>query len=111
METPSSPKASPPTESSKAKRQRQSEAHPAERIKNFDEVDEIIKRFPAMECKNYLDYCGCFHSAAAFGIASAFDDHHDEDIIYFHLNRNLFGRIFIVGVKVYVNGERSGCEN
>ncbi|MBE9504125.1 MAG: hypothetical protein IME96_08110 [Proteobacteria bacterium] len=73
-----------------------------------EEVDEIIKRFPTMECKNYLDYCGCFHSAAAFGIASAFDDRHEAETLYFHLNRNLFGRLFIVGVKVYSDGMRGG---
>ena len=77
---------------------------------NNEDVKKILKGFPAMECKNYLNYCGCFHTAAAFGIASVFDEKEENDTIYFHLNRNLFGRLFIVGVKVYSHDTRGGAK-
>lgn len=65
------------------------------------DMEGLLNRLSDIEIKNYLDYCGCFHTAAAFGIASVFDQPHFEPALYFHVNRNLYGRTMVVGIRVF----------
>ena len=64
-------------------------------------INNLLNRLPEMELKDYLDYCGCFHTAAAFGLASVFDEKRKEPALYFHINRNTYGRTMIVGVYAF----------
>lgn len=64
-------------------------------------IEGLLNRLPQAEIKNYLKYCGCFHTAAAFGIASVFDQPHSEPALYFHVNSNLYGRTMVVGVRAF----------
>ncbi len=64
-------------------------------------IEGLLNRLPQAEIKNYLKYCGCFHTAAAFGIASVFDHAHTEPAIYFHVSSNLYGRTMVVGVRAF----------
>lgn len=56
---------------------------------------------PGVECEHYLDYCGCFHSASAFGLAAIFERAHAEPRRYFHLNADQTGRLMLVAVEAY----------
>lgn len=66
-----------------------------------EEISPLIHSLPQMELKDYLKLCGCFHTASAFGLASIFDKNEEEPVLYFHVNRNAFGRIYIVGIRVF----------
>ena len=66
-----------------------------------EEISALIHSLPQMELKDYLKQCGCFHTASAFGLASIFDKVEEEPGLYFHVNRNEFGRIFIVGIRFF----------
>ena len=66
-----------------------------------EDISPLIHSHPQLEVRDYLKQCGSFHTASAFGIASIFDEVEEEPILYFHINRNAFGRIFIVGIRVF----------
>lgn len=66
-----------------------------------EEISALIHSLPQMEVSEYLKQCGCFHTASAFGLASIFDKIEEEPALYFHVNRNAYGRTFIVGVRVF----------
>ncbi|MBI5561668.1 MAG: hypothetical protein HY894_02260 [Deltaproteobacteria bacterium] len=51
--------------------------------------------------KDYLKYCGCFHTASAFGLASVFDGPRKTEAVYVHVNRNAEGRAICAGIKAY----------
>ena len=67
----------------------------------LEEISVLIHSLPQMELEDYLKQCGCFHTASAFGIASIFDKIEEEPGLCFHVNRNEFGRTFIVGIRVF----------
>ncbi len=64
-------------------------------------TEGLLNRLHHAEIKNYLEHCGCFHTAAAFGIASVFDQHHTEPALYFHVNSNLYGQTMVVAVRAF----------
>ncbi len=66
----------------------------------LEEISALIHSLPQMEVKAYLKHCGCFLTASAFGLASIFDKVEEESALYFHVNRNSYGRTFIVGIRV-----------
>jgi len=72
---------------------------------NAGRLDALVKAMPGVKVRRYLDYCGCFHTAAAFGIASAFDMPHAREDVYLHVNSDIEGRTMAVVFKAYgVNG-------
>lgn len=66
-----------------------------------EDISTLIHSLPHMEVRDYLKLCGCFHTASAFGLASIFDMVEEEPVLYFHVNRNAYGRTFIVGIRVF----------
>ncbi len=72
-------------------------------------LDALVKAMPGAKVRRYLDYCGCFHTASAFGVASVFDLPQATDAVYIHVNSDIEGRTMIVVFKAYgVNG-RDAC--
>jgi hypothetical protein len=48
---------------------------------------------------HYLPYCGCYHTASAYGIGMLFDQTPAITARYFHVNRDATGRTLVVGVR------------
>lgn len=68
---------------------------------NSERMGALVKALPGAKVKRYLDYCGCFHTASAFGVASVFDMPHASDMIYIHVNSDTEGRTMVVVFKAY----------
>lgn len=68
---------------------------------NAGRLDALTKAIPGVKVRRYLDYCGCFHTAAAFAVASVFDMPHKSDSIYLHVNSDIEGRTMAVVFKAY----------
>ncbi|MDT8317173.1 MAG: beta-ketoacyl synthase N-terminal-like domain-containing protein [bacterium] len=66
-----------------------------------EEISALGHFYPQLDVMDYLKLCGCFHTASAFGLASIFDKAEEEPVLYFHVNRNAYGRLFIVGIRVF----------
>lgn len=73
---------------------------PGSRLTSED-ISALIRSLPQMELNDYLKQCGCFLTASAFGLASIFDKVEEEPVLCFHVNRNAYGRTFIVGIRVF----------
>ena len=52
----------------------------------------LERRLPRARVREYLPACGCFPTAAAFGVASVFDEPHGETTTYLHVNRDREGQ-------------------
>lgn len=63
-----------------------------------DEAAVLTQRLANTRVENYLDYCGCFPTAAAFGIARAFER---APGLYVHVNRGEDDRVMLVGLRVW----------
>ncbi len=61
-----------------------------------EHIASLYSRITGIEVYNYLPFCGCFHTASAFGIASVFDAPHERDTLYLHVNNNASGRTMVV---------------
>ncbi len=48
---------------------------------------------------DYLTHCGCFHTAAAFGLAALLDE--PRPGLCLHLNRDSSGRGMLIGVRIF----------
>jgi len=66
-----------------------------------EEVKKLATLIPHSAVENYLQYCGSFHTAAAFGVASIFDKKNDKEMLYIHINRDASDRIMAVSVRSY----------
>jgi len=64
------------------------------------ETAALATAFPAAHARDYLAWCGCFHTAAAFGLAALFDDPRPQPALYLHLNRDAGGRSMLIGVRI-----------
>lgn len=61
----------------------------------------LHNRITGIEVNNYLHFCGCFHTAASFGIASVFDAPHESATLYLHVNSNASGRTMAVVFRAF----------
>lgn len=64
-------------------------------------LDRLRQRLPGMEYERYLDYCGCFHSACAFGLVTVLERAHPRPKCYVHVNRDQTGRLMLVAMEAY----------
>jgi len=64
------------------------------------EVEQLTAAWPELRVENYLDFCGSFPTAAAFGLAARFDAPCPQPALYLHLNRDADGRGMLVGVRI-----------
>ncbi|MBI5235974.1 MAG: hypothetical protein HY886_06980 [Deltaproteobacteria bacterium] len=64
-------------------------------------IASLVGRIAGIEVCNYLPFCGCFHTATAFGIASVFDAPHERDTLYLHVNNNACGRTMAVLIRAF----------
>ena len=64
-----------------------------------DDISALRRKLPRAQVFNYLEYCGCYHTASAFGIAMMFDAPGVVASRVFHVNRDASGRTMVVGVR------------
>jgi hypothetical protein len=64
-----------------------------------EEIECLTQALPDLRIQNYLAFCGCFHSAAAFGIAALFDAPVAPGL-FVHFNRDASGRALLCAVRV-----------
>jgi len=64
-----------------------------------DEAAALRAAFPGFALENYLDWCGCFHTAAAFGLAALLDEPPPAPRLYVHLNRRPAGHWMLVAAR------------
>jgi hypothetical protein len=67
------------------------------------EIERLTQALPELRTQDYLAFCGCFHSAAAFGIAALFDPPVAPGL-FVHLNRDASGRALLCAVRVFQPG-------
>ena len=63
------------------------------------DISILLAKLPRATLVNYLDYCGNYHTAAAFGIGMQFDEPGAPAARYFHVNRDATGRTLVIGVR------------
>ena len=66
---------------------------------SLGDISALHSKLPQAEVFNYLEYCGCYHTASAFGIAMMFDEPVAAASRVFHVNRDAAGRTMVVGVR------------
>jgi hypothetical protein len=71
---------------------------PGFRLRNA-EISMLAAALPAARTENYLAHCGCFHTAAAFGVAALFDRPEPETTLGLHINRDTAGRIMLIALR------------
>ena len=64
------------------------------------EIVRLTRTLPNLRIQDYLAFCGCFHSAAAFGIAALFDTPVAPGL-FVHLNRDASGHVLLCAVRVF----------
>lgn len=65
-----------------------------------EELDALRKSLPAHTVENYLDWCGCFHTAAAFGLGALLDEPRPAAGLYVHFNRRSGGHGMAIALRV-----------
>jgi len=64
------------------------------------EIVHLTRTLPNLRIQDYLAFCGCFHSAAAFGLAALFDTPVAPGL-FVHLNRDASGHALFCAVRVF----------
>jgi len=64
------------------------------------EIVRLTRTLPNLRIQDYLAFCGCFHSAAAFGLAPLFDTPVAPGL-FVHLNRDASGHVLLCAVRVF----------
>jgi hypothetical protein len=59
----------------------------------------LAAQFPAADFQSYLEYCGWYLTASAFGVAAAFDEPHRPGRTWVHVNRNTGGSTMLIVVR------------
>ncbi len=67
------------------------------------EIEHLTRALPELRIQDYLAFCGCFHSAAAFGFAALFDAPVSPGL-FVHLNRDASGHAQLCAVRVFQSG-------
>jgi hypothetical protein len=65
-----------------------------------EEERALADRLPSAQFKSYLEYCGCFPAAAAFGLAALFDKPVTTGGVVVHVNRDNTGGTMLVVVRL-----------
>ena len=63
------------------------------------EIQALLAALPNAQVLDYLAWCGCFHTAAAFGLAGLFDQT-QPPALYIHINHDAGGRGMSIGVRI-----------
>jgi 3-oxoacyl-[acyl-carrier-protein] synthase II len=67
----------------------------------WNEVMALSAALPDVTVRDYIAQCGYFHSAAAFGLATAFDLPRTQPTLIVHLNRDSAGHLMLVVVRAF----------
>jgi len=81
-------------------------------LPGFRLVDQDIAAlrnpFRNPEVYRYIEFCGCFHTAAAFGIASVFDETPRRSRLLVHANRQQSGHGMVVVIRQFATSPAHG---
>jgi len=64
-----------------------------------DDLADLTRQWPDLRVQPYLQQCGCFHTASAFGLAAALDLPAGPGSLVVHVNRNRAGQWMSVGLR------------
>ena len=64
-----------------------------------EETEALTRALPGVMLAPYLDYCGCYPTAAAFGVALQFDVPPAAPQLWLHVNRDRRGQTRLIGVR------------
>jgi hypothetical protein len=64
-----------------------------------DELHALQIVFPDTAVHPYLEQCGCFHTAIAFGVAAQLDAVQPAPGLVIHLNHDATGRVMLTGLR------------
>lgn len=70
-----------------------------------NEIARLATAVPDLETRDYLAYCGCFHTAAAFGIGALFDNVWPQPTLIVHINRDGAGGLMLVALRIFASNE------
>ncbi len=73
---------------------------PGFRVPN-EALDKLLRPIPGLTVERYLNWCGCFHTAAAFGLGALLDEPPPESRLYIHINRRPAGHWMLVAARAY----------
>lgn len=65
------------------------------------EIEVLGRALPQARIDPYLDTCGCFHTAAAFGLAARLDK--PRRALAIHVNRDLVGRAMLIVARIAID--------
>jgi hypothetical protein len=63
------------------------------------EIEAFAAALPGARVQDYLAWCGCFHTAAAFGLAAVLEPAAPASTLFVHLNRDARGQTLLVAVR------------
>lgn len=66
-------------------------------------LDTLLRSIPELAVERYLNWCGCFHTAAAFGLGAVLDEPQPNSRLYIHINRRPAGHWMLVAARAYAN--------
>jgi len=69
------------------------------------EIARLATALPGLEMRDYLAHCGCFHTAAAFGIGALFDHAWPNPALIVHINRDGAGGLMLVALRLFASNE------
>jgi hypothetical protein len=69
------------------------------------ETAGLATALPDLETRDYLAHCGCFHTAAAFGIGALFDHPWSKPTLVVHINRDGADGMVLVALRMFASNE------
>ena len=69
------------------------------------EIARLATALPGLETRDYLSECGCFHTAAAFGIGALLDHAWLNPALVVHINRDSAGGLMLVALRLFASNE------
>lgn len=67
------------------------------------ETARLATAVPNLETRDYLAHCGCFHTAAAFGVGALFDHVWPKPTLAVHINRDSAGDLMLVALRLFAS--------
>jgi len=74
-----------------------------------DETVRLAGALPGLETRDYLAHCGCFHTAAAFGLGTLLDHAAPQPTLVLHLNRDSAGALMLVALRLFASTDSASA--
>jgi hypothetical protein len=67
------------------------------------EITRLGAALPDAAIENYLAWCGCYHTAAAFGLAALLDHPRPAPALLIHVNRDAGGHAMLIALRIFAD--------